>query len=158
MLFCCCIRVFIDKKATSRGTEPMIVIKKNPAYSIMGDPSVFNNVFEGDGGRGPSVFNNWGIFILFFLNGNQNSFFVVIIKYWQELFPSDVEPYFQIFYILIRVIVFLVVTLVTMYDLYLMQPVLYYQENIALAIVLGDQEKERFDLGKYFISLCNNVK
>jgi hypothetical protein len=45
-----------------------------------------------------------------------------------------------------------------MYDLYLMQPVLYYQENIALAIVLGDQEKERFDLGKYFISLCNNVK
>jgi hypothetical protein len=45
-----------------------------------------------------------------------------------------------------------------MYDLYRMQPVLYYQENIPLAIVLGDQEKERFGLGKYFKSLYNNVK
>ena len=36
---------------------------------------------------------------------------------------------------------FLVVTLVTMYELYLMQPVLYYQENIPLAIVALFQEK-----------------
>jgi len=37
--------------------------------------------------------------------------------------------------------VFLVVALVTMYDLYLMQPVLYYEENIPLAIVTLFQEK-----------------
>jgi hypothetical protein len=40
--------------------------------------------------------------------------------------------------------VFLGVTLVTMYDLYLMQPVLYYQENIPLAMVTLFQEKTFF--------------